>query len=47
MEKYKKDLYCDLCGESITKDELEVRGSQKLCTDCAVVHDIDRGNVEE
>ena len=42
-----EDIKCDSCGAVITKSELEVRGSQKLCTDCAVVHDIDGENVEE
>ena len=41
-----EDIKCDSCGAVIRKSELEVRGSQKLCTDCAVVHDIDGENVE-
>ena len=41
------ELKCGSCGAVIRKSELEVRGSQKLCTDCAVVHDIDGENVEE
>ena len=41
-----EDIKCDSCGAVIRKSELEVRGSQKLCTDCAVVYDIDGENVE-
>ena len=41
------ELKCDSCGAVIRKSELEVRGRQKLCTDCAVVHDIDGENVED
>ena len=42
-----EDTKCDSCGTSITKDELEVRGNLKLCTDCAVVYDVDKIKVEE
>ena len=42
-----EDIKCDSCGAVIRKSELEVRGSQKLCTDCAVVYDIDGEKVEE